>query len=87
MFEFLLFGSMVWFWILFGVLSLVLFISVENNSPAHATIATMIFVGLFSFFGILPGGESLLELFSSQPYYILIGLVAFFVWYIKGLRE
>jgi len=43
MFEFLLFGSMVWFWVLFGVFSIVLFVSVETDKAGIATVATLVF--------------------------------------------
>lgn len=79
MFEFLLFGAAVWFWILFGVWCLVLFVSVELDKPGHATLATLIFVTLFGFFGVLPGGGSLLAFLAASPGYIALGAVGFFV--------
>lgn len=98
MFEFLLFGSMVWFWIVFGIWSLVLFVSVEIDKPAHATIATVVFLALFGFWGVFPGGASLLGLLVAHPGYIAVGAVAFFalgtVWavvkwwfYVRNLAE
>lgn len=78
MLEFLLFGSMVWFWILFGIWALVLFISVENDSPAYATLATIIFFVLFGFWGVLPGGGSLLSLLAANPVLIIGLAVGFF---------
>lgn len=79
MFEFLLFGSMVWFWILFGVWSLALFISVEMDGPIYAAGITLAFFGLFAIWGVLPGGGSLLALLAAQPHLIVFGCVAFFV--------
>lgn len=98
MLEFLLFGSMVWFWILFGIWALVLFISVENDSPAYATLATIIFFVLFGFWGVLPGGGSLLSLLAANPVLIIGLAVGFFalgtVWavikwwfYVRNLAE
>lgn len=79
MFEFLLFGSMVWFWILFGVWALVLFVSVENDAPAYATLATIGFFVLFGVWGVLPGGGSLLALLVANPVYTIMTVVGFFV--------
>lgn len=79
MFEFLLFGSMVWFWVLFGVFSIVLFVSVETDKAGIATVATLVFLILFAFWGGLPGGGSLLALLAANPTYIIIGVIGFFV--------
>lgn len=78
MLEFLLFGLMVWFWILFGIWALVLFVSVENDSPMYATLATIIFFVLFGFCGVMPGGGNILTLLAANPTLVLSLTVAFF---------
>ena len=79
MFEFLLFGSMVWFWILFGVWSIVLMVSVEFDAPFWATGTTVLFLGVFGFFGVLPNGLGVLPFLAANPYYIALGAACFFV--------
>ena len=79
MFEFLLFGSMVWFWILFGVWSVVLLVSVEYDGAGWATLATLAFAATFSVWGVLPGGGNILALLTAQPLLVVAGVVAFFV--------
>lgn len=79
MFEFILFGSMVWFWIVFGIWALVLFVSVEMDKPGAATLTSLAFFGVFAFWGALPGGGSILAWAAANPFTLILLLVAFFV--------
>lgn len=79
MLEFLLFGSMVWFWIFFGAWALILFVSVENDAPGYATLATLAFIALFGFWGVMPGGGNLFLLLAGNPVIAVSCVVAFFV--------
>lgn len=79
MFEFILFGSMVWFWVLFGIWALILFVSVEMDKPGSATLASLVFLGVFGFFGALPGGSTLLAFVTANPVAIVLCVVGFFV--------
>jgi hypothetical protein len=79
MFEFILFGSMVWFWIVFGVWALILFVSVETDRPGVATITSLAFFGVFAYWGALPGGGGVLATLAANPFTVALLLVGFFV--------
>lgn len=79
MFEFILFGSMVWFWILFGFWSLVVLFTVKLEQPGITAFVSFGFFVMFARWGVLPGGESLLGIIAANPGSTILIVVAFFV--------
>lgn len=74
--DFALFGSAVWFWILFGVFVIALFVSEAKEQGWAATVSLVIFAGVVYY-----GGEMdtdwLLSIFTWKVVggYLVIGLI------------